>query len=83
MRRGERSYLKGDTFRNRAYFLYLQCSSHFRMRLFSAKILRAVARHSFQMKEKSAYISFIAHVRALAVLWSELRMKSLHWRIIR
>lgn len=36
MRRGRRSYFKGATLRRRTYFLYLQCSCHFRMRLFSA-----------------------------------------------
>jgi hypothetical protein len=36
MRRSKRSYLKGATLRRCTYFLYLQCSSHFRMRLFSA-----------------------------------------------
>ena len=36
MRRGELSYLKAATLRRRTYFLYLQCSCHFRMRLFSA-----------------------------------------------
>lgn len=36
MGRGRRSYFKGATLRRRTYFLCLQCSCHFRMRLFSA-----------------------------------------------
>ena len=35
MRRGERSYLKGAILLKRTYFPYLQCSTHFRMRLCS------------------------------------------------
>lgn len=36
MRRGRRSHFKAATLRRRTYFLYLQCSYRFRMRLFSA-----------------------------------------------
>jgi hypothetical protein len=36
MRSGERSYLNSATLGRRTNFPYLQCSCHFRMRLFSA-----------------------------------------------
>lgn len=82
MRRRELSYVKGATLRRGTYFLYLQCSCHFHMRLFSANST-AVTRCSIQVKKKGTCISFIAQVRGLTILWSELRTKSLHWRINR
>jgi hypothetical protein len=82
MRRGELSYLKDATLRRRTYFLYLQCSSHFHMRLFSANSTSCCK--IFNPNEEKGHINLIyAHVRGLTILWSELRMKSLHWRIIR